>query len=162
MRKPYENRSDLEKVQSQWNKLPRLNADEQWSAVIVRAATATELAANFAIRQEFQSRSTFDPDFVDSLLRWANGLAGKIDRLLLPLSEGRSEHKVITKLKATAEQINAKRNAIVHQGYFSDEDEAKSITQHARHFIETLVPLYEPEFVLKEKQRNEHRIRHKK
>lgn len=92
-RKPYEERTDLEKIQSQWNKLSGLHSREEWSAAIVRAATAAELAANFAIRKEFESRSKFDSKFVDSLLRWANGLAGKIDRLLIPLSVGEEQQK---------------------------------------------------------------------
>ena len=86
-RKPYEKRSDLEKLHSQWHKLSGLHTREEWSAAIVRAATAAEIATNFAIRAEFGARSKFDPKFVDSLLRWANGLAGKLDRLLVPLSE---------------------------------------------------------------------------
>ena len=75
--KPYEHRTDLEKVQSQWHKLSGLHTREEWSAAIVGAATAAEIAANFAVRQEFAARSKFDSDFVDGLLVWANGLAGK-------------------------------------------------------------------------------------
>jgi hypothetical protein len=152
MLKAYEARTDLEKIQSQWHKLRGLHTREEWSAAIVRAATAAELAANFAIRKEFKSRSKFDTKFVDSLLRWANGLGGKIDRLLLPLSVG-EKHKTINKLKATGDQINSKRNAIAHQGEFSDEDKAKAVIQQTREFVETLVRLYEPAFALKEKRR---------
>ncbi len=161
MGKPYESRTDLEKIQSQWNKLPRFNDEQQWSAAIVRAATATELAANFAIRKEFQSHSSFNSEFVDSLLLWANGLAGKIDRLLLPLTKGSPNHKTIATLKATAERINKKRNAIVHQGYFSEDDEASATTRDAKHFIETLIPLYEPTFALKDKKTKKHSHRRK-
>lgn len=151
-RKPYEERTDLEKVQSQWNKLSGLHSREEWSAAIVRAATAAELAANFAIRKEFESRSQFDSKFIDSLLRWANGLAGKIDRLLIPLSVGEQQHKAIKKLKAVSEQINNKRNAIAHQGEFCNETEAKAAIQQSREFIETLVKIYVPTFALKEKK----------
>jgi len=52
-RKPYEERTDLEKCQSQWTKLQGLHSLEKWSAAIVRAATAAEFAADFAIRSEF-------------------------------------------------------------------------------------------------------------
>ena len=87
-RVPYEERSDLEKIQSQWTKLTgSLHNNEQWSAAIVRAATAAEIAANFAIRREFEANSQFESAFINSLLRWANGLSGKIDRLLLPLNQ---------------------------------------------------------------------------
>lgn len=57
--KPYEKLSDLEKLQKQWHKLSGLNTREEWSAAIVRAATAAELAANFAVRNEFAGRSQF-------------------------------------------------------------------------------------------------------
>lgn len=85
--KPYEQRTDLEKVQSQWHKLSGLHTREEWSAAIVRSATAAEIAANFAVRAEFAERSQFDSAFVDNLLHWANGIAGKLDRLLIPLDE---------------------------------------------------------------------------
>ncbi|OYV51952.1 MAG: hypothetical protein B7X10_00385, partial [Burkholderiales bacterium 21-58-4] len=87
-RKPYEQRTDLEKIESQWHKLSGLHSREEWSAAIVRAATAAELAANFAIRREYQSKSTLSAAFVDTQLKWANGIAGKIDRLLLNLTVG--------------------------------------------------------------------------
>jgi hypothetical protein len=60
---PYAARTDLQKIQSQWNKLSGLHTREEWSAAVVRAATAAEIAANFAIRREFAARSTFDTDF---------------------------------------------------------------------------------------------------
>lgn len=152
-RKPYEKRSDLEKIQSQWNKLTGLHSREEWSAAIVRAATAAEIAANFAIRKEFEAKSQLSPSFVDSTLRWANGIAGKIDRLLINLTEGEKNHKTIKKLKSVSEQINKKRNAIAHQGEFCNEKEAKAAIQQSRNFIETLVRLYEPDFALVDKKR---------
>jgi hypothetical protein len=151
-RKPYKKRNDLEKIRSQWNKLTGLHDREEWSAAVVRAATAAELAANFAIRREFKSRSTFDSKFVDSLLRWANRLAGKIDRLLIPLSADEEQRDSIDTLKASAAKINNKRNAIVHQGEFCSEDEAKAAIRRSRGFIETLVRIYRPTFVLRDKQ----------
>lgn len=153
-RKTYDQRTDLEKIRSQWNKATgSLHTDEQWSAAMVRAATAAEIAANFAIRREFESRSQFDSAFVNSLLRWANGLAGKIDRLLLPLHQRKNKHKVIQKLKGIAEEINRERNAIVHQGQFRNSTDAAAVIKHSREFIETLVRLYEPGFTLKDKKR---------
>ena len=127
-KKLYEERTDLEKVQSQWHKLSGLHTREEWSAAIVRAATAAELAANFAIRAEFTARSQFDAVFVNSLLRWANGLAGKLDKLLVPLSKNeKPKLKAMNALRSTAEEINRKRNAVAHQGEFCNEDEATDI-----------------------------------
>jgi len=154
IKKKYENLTDLEKLQKQWHKLSGLHTREEWSAAIVRAATAAEIAANFAVRREFEAKSEFDAKFVDNLLRWANGLAGKLDRLLLPLSvREKNKNRTMKKLKAIAEEINSKRNAIAHQGEFCNEDEAKTAISQSQEFITTLVKLYDPAFELKERKR---------
>jgi len=153
-RTPYEELTDLEKVQKQWHKLSGLHTREEWSAAIVRAATAAEIAANFAIRREFELRSEFDAKFVDSLLRWANGLSGKLDRLLIPLSTAdKAKNKKMKALKSIAEDINAKRNAVAHQGEFCNEDEAQAAIAQAKEFISTLVQIYDPKFALKTRKR---------
>lgn len=151
-KKSYEKRSDVEKIQSQWHKLTGLHSREEWSAAVVRAATAAEIAANFAVRKEFKARSKFDGDFVNSLLRWANGLDGKLNRLLLPLTEGTKAHKTLSGVKKNAEQINRKRNAVAHQGEFCNVGESQEVIESARKFIETLVKLYEPGFKLKDQK----------
>lgn len=147
----YKNLSDLEKLHKQWHKLSGLHSREEWSAAIVRAATAAEIAANFAIRQEFSCKSNFEPDFVDHLLRWANGLDGKLTRLLIPLSASSDiKNKTMKGLKKIAELINRKRNAIAHQGEFCNAEEAKVVISNSREFITILVNLYEPNFELNE------------
>jgi hypothetical protein len=149
-RKSYEELTDLEKVQKQWHKLSGLHTREEWSSAIIRAAIAAEIAANFAIRREFEMNSEFDAEFVNSLLRWANGLAGKLDRLLIPLSEtDKTKKNKMKALKKVAGEINSKRNAIAHQGEFCNEDEAKAAIAQAEEFISTLVRIYNPNFVLK-------------
>ena len=152
-KKPYEERTDLERINSQWTKLTGLHTREEWSAAIVRAATAAEIAANFAIRSEFSERSEFDAKFVNGQLRWANGISGKIDRLLLPLFEGKKQYKIVQPLKSIAAKINKERNAVVHQGEFRDEDEATAVIGQAKLFIETLIHIYDPAFKLKAKKR---------
>lgn len=153
-KRPYEERTDLEKVQSQWRKLSGLHTREEWSAAIVRAATAAEIAANFAIRAEFKAQSDLTPEFVDSQLRWANGLAGKIDRLLIPLSaKSPKRHKKVKALKVFAEAVNGKRNAIAHQGEFCSEVEAIKVISTAHALITDLVQIYEPTFALREYKR---------
>ncbi|EKE25283.1 MAG: hypothetical protein ACD_5C00224G0001, partial [uncultured bacterium] len=142
-----------EKLQKQWHKLSGLHTREEWSSAIVRAATAAEIAANFAIRKEFEARSELGTDFINHLLRWANGLAGKLDRLLVPLSTGNAKkHKKMKQLKSLAEKVNSKRNAIAHQGEFCNDGEAKEHIEHAREFITTLVGLYDDQFTLKEQK----------
>ena|ERR1700733_432116 len=149
-KKSYEKRSDVEKIQSQWHKLTGLHSREEWSAAVVRVATAAEIAANFAVREEFKARSKFDGDFVNSLLRWANGLDGKLNRLLLPLTEGKKTHKILRGVKKHAEQINRKRNAVAHQGEFCNVAESQAAIEGARKFIETVVRIYKPRFTLKD------------
>lgn len=151
-RKPYNERTDLEKCQSQWTKLQGLHSLEEWSAAIVRAAIAAEIPANYAIRAEFGHQSKLPEHLVDSLLKWANGLQGKIDKLLGPLTKGTRKSKAISKLRSSAEKINTVRNAIVHRGEFRKEAEAVEAIQHARHFIESLVHLYDPAFKLHDKK----------
>lgn len=147
-RTPYQDRTDLEKLRSQWKKLSGLASRREASAAVVRAATAAEIAANFAIRREFASRSSFDSAFVDSLLKWANGIAGKIEKLLIPLHEGRKSYANVKRLKSLAAALNSKRNAIVHQGEFCNPTDVDTMLVKARDFIETLVHLYEPTFSL--------------
>lgn len=149
----YEDRSDLEKVQSQWNKLTGLHSREEFSSAVVRAATAAEIAANYAVRREFATQSKCSDDFVNSLLRWANGIDGKLNRLLLPITEGAKHHKALAEVKKRADRINRKRNAIAHQGEFCTIDESKSVIDDAREFIEGVVRIYDPSFKLKDKQR---------
>ncbi len=151
-KKRYEQRTDLEKIQSQWHKLTGLHSRDEASAAIVRAATAAEIAANFAMREEFESRSKFDGEFVNNLLRWANGLDGKINRLLLPLAKGRKSHKAFNDVKKDAVQINQKRNAIAHQGEFCNVGESEEIIKRARKFIHAVVRVYEPGFTLKDQK----------
>lgn len=149
-RKPYKSRTDLEKIESQWRKLAGLHTREEWSAAVIRAATAAEIAANLAIRAEYQIRSQFDSDFVDSMLRWANGITGKFDRLLKPLWKGFPEKSRHFKgLKTHVEEINDRRNAVAHAGEFCNQAEAEAVIEHAEKLISGLLALYEPEFKLK-------------
>jgi len=150
-RKPYQERTDLEKIKSQWRKLSGLHSREEWSAAVVRAATAVEIAANLVIRKELQSRSDLDETFVNHLLKWANGIVGKMDRLLLPLFVGRKQHSLLKKQTKVVEVINEKRNAIVHRGEFCNETEAREVIGNAKTFVESLVRIHEPNFKLKEK-----------
>jgi len=151
-KKGYERRTDPEKIQSQWHKLTGLHSREEWSAAIVRAATAAEIAANFSVRKEFASKGRFRSDFVNSLLRWANGLDGKMNRLLLPITKGTTHHRRFADVKKDAEEINQKRNAIVHQGEFCNADESAEVILRARLFIETVVRIYKPKFRLRDQK----------
>jgi len=80
---------------------------------------------------------------------WANGLIGKFDRLLLPLSaDDDVKHEVFKMLHGRARTINNKRNSIVHRGEFCNPDEAHEIIEVTRKFINQLVRNYDKTFRL--------------
>lgn len=147
-KKAYNDRSDLERIRSQWTKLRGHHTREDWSAAVVRAATAAEIAVNLALREEFLEHSDFEVAFVDSLLRWANGLSGKVHKLLLPLLEGQSKHAAVKRLCKLANVITDRRNKIVHRGEFCSRKESTKIIQKCHKFVVELVRLYEPTFSL--------------
>jgi hypothetical protein len=149
-RKPYNSRTDLEKLESQWKKLSGLHTREEWSAAVVRAATAAEIAANLAIRAEYSEQSNFKEGFVNSMLRWANGLIGKLDRLIKPLWDGQpKKSKHFKQLRKHAEAVNEKRNAIVHSGEFCNKQEAEAAIAEAAKLITGLLAIYDQDYVLK-------------
>jgi hypothetical protein len=132
-KKPYNERSDFEKLQSQWNKLSGLHLRDEPSAAIVRCATAAEIAANYAIRTEWARQTQFDAAIVDQFLRWANGLHGKVTRLFVPVYFAHPEKSKAAKaLVKSADRINAVRNAIVHQGAFSNKEAAEAAIVEAK------------------------------
>jgi hypothetical protein len=153
-RKKYEELTDLENLQKQWTKLSGLHTREEWSAAIVRAATAAEISANFAIRSEFSQKSQLNTDFINNLLRWANGLTGKLEKILIPLvADDREKHKKIKSLSNFAKNVNSKRNSIAHQGEFCNEKEAQKVIEDAEEFIIGLIKLYKSDFKLELKKR---------
>ncbi|OJV33278.1 MULTISPECIES: hypothetical protein [unclassified Sphingomonas] len=155
-KKPYNERSDLEKLQSQWNKLSGLHMRDEPSAAIVRCSTAAEIAANYAIRHEWARQTEFDATIIDQLLLWANGLRGKIDKLFVPVYFAHpKKSKTAKALIASSEKINKVRNEVVHQGRFSNPDEAAEIIAEAKRFIDMIVGLSVPGFDIQDRKRTE-------
>lgn len=148
---PYNDRSDIDKIQSQWNKIGGLLSRRDWSAAIVRAATAAEIAANIAVRKKFEAESRFSADFVNGLLKRANGIKGKFSGLIVPAESDAARKVALVTLEGLADSINQRRNAIVHQGAFSEEPEAREVIDWARQIINGLVLPHHPDFVLQDK-----------
>ena len=143
----YDDRTDLAKLATQWNKIHGiLDRGKEWSGAIVRAATAAEIAANIAIRKRFAAESQFEASFVNSLLVWANGLDGKLQRLIIPSEKDQAKRDALNKLRTDINPLNRKRNEIVHQGAFADEREAREIIEIARIAVLMLVTPWEPAF----------------
>ena len=148
--KPYDKRTDVEKIQANWTKIKGLLERKEWSSAIVRAATATEIAANLVVREEFIDGRGLEPTLVDHFLRWANGVQGKFDKLILPATKGKDQGASFHKLKKRVEDLNAERNSIVHSGSFKNSKAAKKVVVEAKAIIlELLEPYYEG-FELKE------------
>nr|WP_169476534.1 hypothetical protein [Novosphingobium sp. SG919] len=119
-----------------------LHGRDEPSAAIVRCATAAEIAANYAVRTEWSKKTQFDAAIIDQFLRWANGLPLKVERLFVPVFFATPTTSPTAKaLISSATKINKVRNAVVHQGSFSNRDEAEAIIAEAKMFINMIVGL---------------------
>lgn len=153
-KKPYNELTDLEKIQKNWNKIRGLMSRREWSSAIVRAATATEIAANLVVREELVDGRQLPAELVDHFLRWANGVQGKFDKLILPLTKGSSSHAILKKLKARVEDINLERNSVVHSGAFKSLSQAQKVIAESKEIINELVGLYYDGFELEDVRPN--------
>jgi hypothetical protein len=141
--------SDLKKINRQWRKLSGLHSRAEWSAAVVRAATAAEIATNFAIREEFKKRdSQLSDTIVEEFLKDSNGLRGKLQRFLLTLLEKHKDYEESKIITDRAYKISAKRNKIVHSGDFEDEGPATELIEDCRAFVHGIVRFYQPSFDL--------------
>lgn len=147
-KKPYSQRTDIEKIESNWRKTNGLLNRKEFSNSIIRAVTAVELAANFVVRKELQEAKNLDEDFVNHLWKWSNGIYGKFDKLLIPIFKGTDTQSVLKKLKNKVKVINKERNAIAHSGQFKNENTANKVVKESKKVIETLVRIHDKDFQL--------------
>lgn len=147
-KKSYAERSDLEKIKSNWGKTIGLFSRKEYSLSIVRAAVTAELSLNFTIRKELHIKRNLPLDFVDNLLKWANGIQGKIDKLLLPILKGSKFHDDARAISVEIKKINEQRNYIAHRGEFRTKETAERYISIARETLECLITEYEPTFEL--------------
>ncbi|MFG1495390.1 hypothetical protein ABMA57_02075 [Saccharospirillum sp. HFRX-1] len=148
--KEYEDRSDIEKIQSNWKKLSGLYSRNEWSSSIVRAATTAEIASNLVVREELENIKGIDEPFVSHLMMWANGIQGKFQKLILPAVEGKDYALTFKQLSNDISDINRIRNGIVHAGKFADYQPAHDVIVKARTVILTFVCQYHNDFNLDE------------
>ena len=130
-RKAYSERSDIEKIQSNWKKISGLLKRKEWSGAIVRAATAAEIAANLVVREELEVRRGLEKDFVDHLLIWANGVQGKYQKLVLPTTKNEVFHNEFKRLQKNITEVNKERNKVVHQGQFKKKETALRVVSES-------------------------------
>lgn len=139
-KKPYDERSDDEKLLSNWKKAVGLFEREDWSASIMRVATASEIASNIYIRHYLQESHDLPEEFVNSLLKSANGIAGKLRQLIIPASKASNTGEEIKQIQKKIESINTHRNEVAHAGKFKNKKDAKLVFEYATEVISLLAP----------------------
>jgi hypothetical protein len=145
---PYSERSDASNIRTNWFKALGLFERGDTSACVVRAATCVELAANLVIRKQLQDKHQLPSRFVDKLLKWANGMGGKYQNILLPLFEDTPRIKSLRAIRNSIGFVNDERNRIVHSGKFTGDLTAREIMREARKVVLVLVRRYEKDFDL--------------
>jgi hypothetical protein len=111
---------------------------------IIRAGTCAEIAANIVARAELVHTRHLESRFVDSLLRWANGLQGKFSRIILPLFEGTHQHATLKKHHRAIGTLNDTRNEIAHGGRFASKKDAEKLLRIAHLVCSDLTSRYTP------------------
>jgi hypothetical protein len=118
---------DCDTLHRNWKKTCGLLKREEYSMAIVRSATCAEIAANIMIRQELVTKRKLKIEFVDHLLVWANGLHGKITKIMKPLLHGTAEWKAVQSVETKTRKLSEARNSIAHGGEFCAKDHAAEI-----------------------------------
>jgi hypothetical protein len=150
MENPCNERTDVEKIKSNWTKTCRLYQRGEYSVAIIRAVTTIELTANFIIREELQKERHLPKEFVDHLLIWANGISGKFDRLILPICRGSSKEEKFKAIRNKVATLNKERNSVVHSGQFKKKKTAGKVIKEARTIILILMREYKIDSRLKD------------
>lgn len=137
---PYDERTDDQKLESNWNKALKLFERKDWSACIVRAATSAEISANIYIRNFLSNNFNLPASYVDALLIGANGLDGKFKRLIAPAAKHLGTWNELKVLQKKIEFLNDHRNGVVHGGKFKSKTDAKAVIEHSLIIIKGLSP----------------------
>lgn len=138
---PYEDRSDPEKLHSNWTKTAGLLKRGEYSLAVVRAATCIELAANIVVRRKLVDDAHLPLPFVNSLLMLANGLRNKIQRLIQPMYKGTVHENELASLAKKILKINDHRNRIVHSGDFRGKKSAEEIVTKTEQIIREMLQI---------------------
>ncbi len=149
-KKPYSQKSDTEKLKSNWTKTISLYKRGEYSVSIIRAATTVEISANLIIRAELIENRRLSKEFVDHLLMWANGLQGKYEKLILPILKDTPKHTKFMTIKGYITEVNKHRNSVVHSGEFRSKKIADKVLKNSHKIIITFVTEYDINFYIKE------------
>lgn len=146
--KNYSQEPDGIKIAMNWHKTRMLFNRGEYSVAIMRAATVVELAANLVVREELVKNSGLPIGFVDSLLKSANGLRGKFDKIILPLAKGAPREGSYKALRKALPSLLTQRNRIVHSGQFKKKQTAHQMLLLAKRMVEGLIKEYRPPYKL--------------
>jgi hypothetical protein len=138
--KAYDDRTDHERFHSNWKKARGLYRRKDWSASIMRVATSAEIAANIFVRAYLVKAHGLPEAFVDSLLISANGIDGKVKKLVQPVCEATGKWNAMKSIVKDVEKINKLRNQIAHSGRFMNQEEANEIFVLGLKVIVVLAP----------------------
>ena len=141
-KKPYWQRADAEKLESNWRKTLGLLGRSESSMAIVRAGTCAEIAANIVVRAELVEKRELEAAFVDAPLRWANGLQGKFSRIILPILDRTPQLARFRKLRKHVQELNDARNEIAHGGRFAKDESAHKLILVAHELCTALTKPY--------------------
>ncbi len=135
---PYDEKSDDQKLEANWKKARSQYERGDWSAAIIRVATSAEIAANIYIRKYLIDQYELPTQFVDSLLKSANGLDGKFNRLIHPAAKTSETWDKLKPLQKKIESLHNHRNGVIHSGKFKKKADAKAAFKYAFEIIEGL------------------------
>lgn len=144
--KPYEQRTNAEKVETNWIKTRGLFDREDWSLAIVRAAICLELAADLAVYVILFEQ--YETAKIKSLLRACRGINKKFKNYILPSAVGTDLEQATQSLFDRASEVSRERNRICHGGTFLNDAEATAHLATAHGVLVPLVRRYEPDFTL--------------
>lgn len=145
--KPYDQRTDAEKVETNWIKTRGLFDREDWSMAVVRAAISLELAADLAVYVILRDR--YERPKIRSLLKACSGINKKFKDHILPSVAGTAHEQETRDLFDGASIVSRQRNQICHNGIFLDEADATTLIATTYRVLELFVRRYEPTFWLK-------------
>jgi hypothetical protein len=137
---PYVERTDDQRLESNWRKARGLFKRGDYSASILRVATSAEIAANIYVRHFLTNEHSLPASYVDALLFSANGLDGKFKRLIRPAAEYRRTWGALKKIQKQIESLHEHRNSVVHAGHFKQKAEAKEAIASSLVIIQALAP----------------------
>lgn len=137
---PYDERSDADKLKANWVKAKKLFERRDFSACVVRIATAAEIAANIYVRKFLIGEHGLPSSFVYALLVSANGLDGKYKRLIRPAAEIKNTWKDLKSLQRKIQALHDHRNGVVHTGKFKTSSDAKVAFDEGLAIIKGLAP----------------------